>query len=246
MAYNIKIKVFEGPFDLLFHLIHKNQIDIYDIPITEITDQYILYIEQLEKLNLDNTSEFLVMAATLIEIKSKMLLPIENTTEVQLEIDEVDPRQELVNRLLEYKKYKNIAEDFKIKEKRYHKIFFKPREEFILEDSEKMLDNINIEHLLSSLNKCINKKAKEITPEKTMRHIKRDVVTIEDKTKHILELLEQRNKIQFQDMFLASSSKLDVITSFLALLELIKLNNVVAKQNNIYSNIIIQLKNEET
>lgn len=246
MAYNIKIKAFEGPFDLLFHLIQKNQIDIYDIPITEITDQYILYIEKLERLNLDITSEFLVMAATLIEIKSKMLLPIQNTEDQQLEIDDIDPRQELVNRLLEYKKYKAAAEEFKGKEKRYQKIFFKPKEEIILDESEESLhniDSIDMNQLLSALNKCIDKKAKEITPEKTIRQMKRDTFTIENKTKHILELLNKKNKIRFQDMFLAEYSKLEIITTFLALLELIKLNNVIAKQKNIYSDIIIELRN---
>lgn len=246
MAYNIKIKVFEGPFDLLFHLIQKNQIDIYDIPITEITDQYILYIEKLEQLNLDITSEFLVMAATLIEIKSKMLLPIQNTEDQQLEIDDIDPRQELVNRLLEYKKYKAAAEEFKDKEKRYQRIFFKPKEEIILDESEESLhniDSIDMNQLLCALNKCIDKKAKEITPEKTIRQMKRDIFTIENKTKHILELLNKENRIRFQDMFLTEYNKLEIITTFLALLELIKLNNVIAKQNNIYSDIIIELKN---
>lgn len=248
MAYNVKIEVFEGPFDLLFHLIEKNQIDIYDIPMTEITEQYISYIEKLEELNLDITSEFLVMAATLIEIKSRMLLPIQITEDKQLEIEDLDPRDELVRRLLEYKKYKGVAEELKDKEQRYQRIYFKPKEEFIFAEADQsqfVMDSIGITDLLSALNRFIEKKLKTISPEKTIREMQRDVITIEDKINELTSLLNKKNKIRFQDMFSNLSSKMEIITTFLALLELIRLKQVVAKQNIAYTDIIIELRNKE-
>lgn len=248
MAYNVKIQVFEGPFDLLFHLIEKNQIDIYDIPMTEITEQYISYLESLEELNLDITSEFLVMAATLIEIKSKMLLPIQVVEDKQLELDDLDPRGELVRRLLEYKKYKAAAEELKDKEQRYQRIYFKPKEEFIfdeLDPSLSIMDNIEVKDLLLALSKCIEKRSKITSPEKTIREMQRDVITIEDKTKEILDLLNKENKILFQDMFSDLTTKIEIITTFLALLELIRLKQVIIKQDNAYKDIIIELRNIE-
>ncbi|MBU5677536.1 segregation/condensation protein A [Alkaliphilus sp. MSJ-5] len=248
MAYNVKIEVFEGPFDLLFHLIEKNQIDIYDIPMTEITEQYISYIEKLEELNLDITSEFLVMAATLIEIKSRMLLPIQITEDKQLEIEDLDPRDELVRRLLEYKKYKGAAEELKDKEQRYQRIYFKPKEEFIFDEADQaqfVMDSIGITDLLSALNRFIEKKLKTISPEKTIREMQRDIITIEDKINELICLLNKKKQIRFQDMFSNLSSKMEIITTFLALLELIRLKQVIAKQNIAYTDIIIELRNKE-
>lgn len=243
MNYNVKIEVFEGPFDLLFHLIEKNQIDIYDIPMTQITDQYISYLEKLEELNLDITSEFLVMAATLIEIKSKMLLPIQVLEDKQLEIEDLDPRGDLVRRLLEYKKYKAAAEELKDKEQRYQKIYFKLKEEIIFDEADDSLadmDNIDIKDLLMALSKCVERKSRTLSPEKTIREMQRDIVTIDDKIKDITNLLNKRGKILFHDMFTNTSSKIEVITTFLAILELIKLKQIMAKQSIAYSDIIIE------
>jgi len=248
MAYNVKIQVFEGPFDLLFHLIEKNQIDIYDIPMTEITEQYISYIDSLEELNLDITSEFLVMAATLIEIKSRMLLPIQVVEDTQLEIEDLDPRGELVRRLLEYKKYKAAAEELKDKEQRYQRIYFKHKEELIFDEVEEALsiiDCIHTQDLLLALNKCIERKSKTISPQKTIREMQRDVITIDDKIKDIIKLLNRESKVLFQNMFSDLSTKLEIITTFLALLELIKLKEVIVKQNIAYTDIIIELRNNE-
>ena len=248
MSYNVKIEVFEGPFDLLFHLIEKNKLDIYDIPMTEITDQYISYIGELEEMNLDITSEFLVMAATLIEIKSKMLLPIQVAEDKQLGIEDIDPRSELVRRLLEYRKYKAAAEELKDKEQRYQRIYFKPKEEIIFDEIEEPfsnLDCIDTKDLLLALRKCIEKKSKTVSPEKNIREMQRDTITIDDKINTILSLLSSSNKILFQNMFSNLSTKLEIITTFLALLELIKLKKVAAKQSTAYKDIIIELRNTE-
>jgi len=248
MAYNVKIQVFEGPFDLLFHLIEKNKIDLYDIPMTEITEQYISYIDKLEELNLDITSEFLVMAATLIEIKSRMLLPVQIVEDKQLEMEDLDPRGDLVRRLLEYKKYKAVAEELKGKEQRYQKIYFKTKEELIFDEMEEIssiIDHIDTKDLLLALSKCIEKKSKVISPEKTIREMQRDVITIDDKIKELLKMLNIDNEILFKDMFSDLSTKLEVITTFLALLELIKLKKVIVKQNIAYTDITIELRNKE-
>ena len=245
MAYNVKIEVFEGPFDLLFHLIEKNKLDIYDIPMTEITDQYIAYLSELEELNLDVTSEFLIMAATLIEIKSKMLLPIQSIDNEQLSIEDIDPRGELVRRLLEYKKYKAAAEELKQKEQKYQKIYFKTKEEFILDPIEEPfseLENIDMKDLLSALSKCMERKIRTASPEKTIREMQRDTITIDDKINEIICILANERKILFQDMFSNASTKLEVITTFLALLELMKLKRVLVNQNRAYKDIIIELR----
>ena len=116
MSYTVKLEVFEGPFDLLVHLIEKAKVDIYNIPIAKITEQYLEYLEGFTTFDLEIASEFLVMAASLIEIKSKMLLPDKNDEQLSMDIVEEDPRQDLVKRLLEYKKFKNAAEEFKKRE----------------------------------------------------------------------------------------------------------------------------------
>lgn len=248
MAYNIKIEVFEGPFDILFNLIEKNKIDIYDIPMTQITEQYISYLEKLEELNLEITSEFLVLAATLIEIKSKMLLPMQITEDTQLGFEELDPREELVRRLLDYKKYKAAAGELKDKEQRYQRIFFKQREEFILDETHKtevILDSIEKEDLLIALSKVF-KKHKEKTPYgKMIREMHRDAITIEDKIDELKVLLRVKKKILFQELFSNISLRLEIITTFLALLELIRLGQVVVSQSNAYSRIIIEVKDTD-
>jgi len=215
---------------------------------TEITEQYISYIEQLEELNLDITSEFLVMAATLIEIKSRMLLPIQVAEDKQLEIEDLDPRGELVRRLLEYKKYKAAAEELKDKEQRYQRIYFKLKEEFIfdeVEESLSIMDCIDTKDLLLALGKCIERKTKMISPEKTIREMQRDVITIDDKIKDLMDLLNKENKIFFGDMFSDISTKLEIITTFLALLELIKRKQVTIEQDTAYMDIRIELRNED-
>lgn len=245
MVYNVKIEVFEGPFDLLFHLIEKNQVDIYDIPMTEITEQYISYIENVGELNLDITSEFLVMAATLIEIKSEILLPIKIEEDKQLELNDLDPRGELVRRLLEYKKYKAIAEELKDKEQHYQRIYFKPKEEIILDGIESPLfttDCIEIKDLFLALNRCIERGARITSPEKIIKKIQRNAITIEDKIKKITKLLNKEKKILFQDMFSELTAKIEIIVTFLALLEIVRLKQVIIKQNTAYTDIIIELK----
>ncbi|WP_026475910.1 segregation and condensation protein A [Alkaliphilus transvaalensis] len=245
MAYNVKLQAFEGPFDLLFHLIEKNEIDIYDIPINQVTDQYISYIRQMESLDLEITSEFLVMAATLLEIKSKMLLPVEVVDHVQLEIEELDPRHELVRKLLEYKKYKVVAEVFKEKEDLSKKLYFKPREEIIFEQEEDahILENLEMADLLNALEKVLTSKNVKIKEKNTFHQMQRDSFTIEEKIIEIQKILSQKHTIKFKSLFETLSNRNEMITTFLALLELIKMKEVAVKQDLCFSDIEIKLKN---
>lgn len=245
MAYNIKIQAFEGPFDLLFHLIEKNEIDLYDIPINEVTDQYIQYIKAMEELDLDVTSEFLVMAATLLEIKSKLLLPVEVVESQQLEFEELDPRNELVRKLLEYKKYKLAAEVFKEKEDLLKKLYFKPREEFIFESEDRglILEDLEMADLMKALERVLTGKPLRQRGHNPFRQMQRDAFTIEDKIKELMDRLSIKPILHFNHLFESLGSKNEIITTFLALLELIRLKQITVTQDLCFTEILIQKNN---
>jgi len=244
MDYEIKLDTFEGPFDLLFHLIEKNEIDIYNIPISEITEQYLKYINQMKDLDMEVASEFLVMAATLLEIKSKMLLP--NPVEEQLEFDVqgLDPRRDLVVKLIEYKKYKNIAEFLKKREDIYGKVYFKSQEqleEFIDKDIDLKTELSLEEELLRKAVKRLVQKAEKLDKHRKQffKELKRDMFTVEDKITLLKEKLEREEKIQFISLFKENCPRLEIVVTFLALLELLKLKIINIKQDNIFDEIII-------
>ncbi|AKL95329.1 chromosome segregation and condensation protein ScpA [Clostridium aceticum] len=243
MSCTIKIQAFEGAFDLLFHLIEKNEIDIYDIPINEITEQYLHYLYQMEKLDLEIASEFLIMASTLIEIKSKMLLPKEAVAEDKSEDQGLDPRSELVEKLLEYKRYKVVAEELKQREDHYNKLYFKQKEEIILEttNDDVVLENLKIDDLVKVFEKILlnyqgNKKDRSYK----IRHISKETYTIEEKISSILNILRNHNKITFDSIFTLAKEKLEVVVTFLALLELIKEKKVKVLQEKSFEGIIIE------
>lgn len=196
MKYTIKTEAFEGPFDLLFHLIEKNKIDIYDIPISEIIDQYMYYIYEMESLNLEIASEFLVMAATLIEIKSKLLLPSEALKEKEIEMEDVDPRSQLVKKLLEYKKYKIVAIELKKKEKSYNKLHFKPKEELVLDVGQQdiALEGVGIQDLINAFKEILltKSKYKKFRSSDNIQKISRESITIEDKANIIINILQSQ------------------------------------------------------
>jgi segregation and condensation protein A len=244
MKYNVVLETFEGPFDLLFHLIEKNEVDIYDIPIAQITDQYIDYLETMKVLDLEITSEFLVMAATLLEIKSKMLLPDKNKGE-QLEIEEEDPRQELIRRLIEYKKYKDAAESLKIKEEIQSKVFFKPQEEleqFSYKEEQLVLEGIKLIDLVSAFNKVIKKKNLDVKEKIDIKEIKRDEITIEESMEKIKRQINVRKEVKFDELFEEDKTRTSIVITFLAILELIKLKVITLKQEKNFGDIIIMLK----
>jgi len=245
MKYTIKTKIFEGPFDLLYHLIEENKIDIYDIPINEIIKQYMYYIYQMESLNLEIASEFLLMAATLIEIKSKLLLPSTIVKDSSMEMDEIDPRDELVKKLLEYKKYKIIAAEFKDKEKYYNKLYFKQKEEltFSLEEGEVEFQGVSPQDLMNIFKRILLNKPQDtqIIYSNNKHEISKESITIEEKTNMIINILHSQKKVNFNEIFIELDNKLDIVVSFLAILELVKIKKIRVFQDEYFDNIIIEL-----
>ncbi|MBU5254857.1 segregation and condensation protein A [Tissierella praeacuta] len=246
MDYKITVDAFEGPMDLLLHLIDKAEIDIYDIPINLIAEQFIEYIRQMGELNLDIASDFLVMAATLLEIKSKLLLPNKvSSCDTQLEMEEVDPRAELVRRLVEYKKYKNIVEEFRVLENIQSKVYYKPKEDLIdLEDKEFKLEELNIDLLLKSLSNIIEKRNKE-NKVLDINEIQRDEFTLEECIRNIKQKLNINRMLKFSSLLDRNSTKKEIITYFLSVLELIRMKHINVMQEEDFSDLIICRKVEE-
>lgn len=242
MSYQITIDSFQGPLDLLLHLIEKNKLNIYDIPISQITDQYMDYIKEWKELNLDVASEFLVMASSLLELKSRELLPKNKEVEDQEELG--DPRQELIEKLIEYKKYKNISLYFKSQESIEKKVLYKDPEYF--PEFEEINKRIDIElDLLCIAFKNILLKQDLLRKESDLFHeIKADTYTVQEKMKELLEQFTKFKSIKFSRLFTYCNSKNELITTFLALLELAKLKSIRIIQDNLFDDFIIcKIKN---
>lgn len=225
--YNIKIPVFEGPFDLLLHLIKENKIDIYDIPIASITHQYLQYIEIMKELNLEIAGEFLVMAATLIYIKSRMLLPPDKEAPSE---EQEDPRLELIQRLLEYQAFKEAALVLKEREEEWMKVF---RRGSVSDeaDAELCLFDISLFDLLGAFKKILDKAPPEIVA------ITKETLTVKDRISMIMEMIEGQEAIRFEEVFKEGITKVQLIVTFIALLELIRLGLVKAYQEREFGNI---------
>jgi segregation and condensation protein A len=225
MTYKVKLEVFEGPLDLLLYLIKKEEIDIYDIPIARITDEYLEYLELMQLLDLTIAGEFLVMAATLIHIKSKMLLPPDQTEQEQ---EEEDPRAELVKRLLEYKKFKEAASALGQMESHQKHLF--PRVGPGIDISELPASEEEfIEASLFDLITAFTKVLKDI-PKEAFHKVVKDEFTVSEKIHDILHMLCDRKTILFTELFRAAKNKFEVITIFLAILELIKIREIGVRQ----------------
>lgn len=236
MSINIKLEIFEGPFELLFHLIEKAKVDIYDIPIAEITDQYIDYLNMMKSLDIDLASEFLIMAATLLEIKSKMLLPKAPKND---EVEDEDPREELVKKLLEYKAFKELS--LVLREKLYinEKALCKDStlaDEII--DSFALPDKLSIEILFEKFQTLMKKR--ESYYNRSFGKIYRDNVTVEDKISEILKILTSSKILYFDDLLLNCISKLEAIMTFLAILELIKRRKIHVEQYSNFDKIVVR------
>ncbi|MEW6067780.1 MAG: segregation/condensation protein A [Nitrospirota bacterium] len=226
--YNIKTPAFEGPFDLLLHLIRENKIDIYDIPIALITGQYLQYIEMMKELNLEIAGDFLVMAASLIQIKSRMLLPPDEEAPSE---EQEDPRLELVQRLLEYQKFKEAAGHLRDREDEWMKVFRKEQESDIAEEKELYLFDLNLFDLLGAFRKILETAPPEVIS------ITKETLTIKDKMSLIMEIIEVHDAIRFEELFKGSVTKIQLIVTFIALLELIRLSLVKAYQERDFGNI---------
>ncbi|NLT96240.1 MAG: segregation/condensation protein A [Clostridia bacterium] len=238
--YEIKLENFQGPLDLLLHLIEKNQINIYDIPIAKITDQYLSYIESIDYLDLDWASEFLVMAATLLAIKARMLLP--KPPQI-VEEEENDPREELVVRLLEYKHFKEAALFLQEKEREMLKVFLRKLDEgeFLKRFApQNPVENLTVNDLFKAFKVILEKKEE---PEPTYQ-ISREEISIQECMADIMNKLTLNRKITFNDLFIDNASRLRIIVTFLALLELIRLKKVGFFQKDAFGKIIIFLRDE--
>lgn len=230
---HFKLPVFEGPLDLLLHLIKENKIDIYDIPIAHITRQYMDYLELMKELNLEIAGEFLVIAATLVHIKSKLLLPPD---EKQPEEHAEDPRAELVQRLLEYQAFKEASPAFREKENIWRNIFRRPPqyEEHPDAETEHLLSEVSLFDLLSAFKNILSKTSEEVV------EITRERLTVADKINFIIEKLEGSEGIRFEDLFREDYTKIALIVTFLALLEIIRLGVVKAYQEEAFGPIWIR------
>lgn len=242
----VKIQVFEGPLDLLLHLIEKNKLNIYDIPIVEITDQYVAYVEQMEEENLDVVSEFLIMAATLIEIKSRMLLPKEEKEE------EEDPREELVRRLLEYKIYKYAAEELDAMRRDADHVFYgnaqMPKEVLEYEEkvaAEDVIGDLTLRKLNEIFQSVMKKKQDKVDPiRSSFGKIEKEEVRVEEKITYIRKQLIGLKNINFRTLLEIQPTKTQLVVTFLAVLELMKMGLIQVKQEGIHGDIWIDSTEE--
>ena len=240
MSYKLKLDVFEGPLDLLLFLIKKNDIDIYDIPITKITDQYLEYIEMMKMLDLEVIGEFLVMAATLMQIKSKMLLPPDPNA---VEEEEIDPRDELVRRLEEYRVFKEIAEQLKGKESERQDFFTRQVDEASRKELENDAKEVHFEANLFDLINAFTSALSKIK-EESFYEVSREEYTVEQKIHEILHSLLKDTRILLTDIFGKAKSKVEMIVSFMAILELIRLKEIVVVQKRLFADIEV-MRNRE-
>jgi segregation and condensation protein A len=244
MPYQVKIDAFEGPLDLLLHLINRLEIDIYDIPVHEITEQYLIYIKTMNELELDVASEFLVMAATLLVIKSKMLLPKheEFLDEMDPEMSyEEDPREELVERLIEYRKYKEAAHDLKTMEEERGLIYTKPPSDlsdFAHEKQNVRTElNVSLYDMLAAFQKLLRRKKLQ-RPMTTK--IARQEISIEKRMTEIMDELKQlKGRTNFNDLF-PHPAKEHIVVTFLAILELIKRKEIDVDQKENFGDIFVE------
>lgn len=244
MELSYKLESFEGPLDLLLHLIEKNKVSIYDIPIVMITEQYLEYVSNMETEDLNIVSEFLVMAATLIDIKAKMLLP----AEVNEEGEEEDPRAELVARLLEYKRYRYMAGELQDMELGAERHLYKaptiPKEVARYEapvDLDKLLDGLTLAKLQGIFESVMKRSADKVDPIRSkFGNIKREPVSLEMKIGSVMGYARSHRKFSFRQLLERQTDKLEVVVTFLAVLELMKIGKIYLTQEHTFDDMYIE------
>lgn len=244
MEISYKLEHFEGPLDLLLHLIEKNKVSIYDIPIVEITNQYLDYVNHMDKEDLNLVSDFLVMAATLIDIKSRMLLPREE----EEESEEEDPRTELVNRLLEYKKYKYISQELADLEDSAGLHLFKPatvppevaRYEPPV-DLDELLDGLTLARLQTIFHQVIKRKEDKIDRVRSsFGTIKKEPISLEERIGSVMDYARKHRTFRFRQILEQGADKLEVVVTFLAILELMKIGKIHLTQEHLFDDMEIE------
>ena len=235
--YKIELEIFEGPLDLLLYLIRKDELSIHDIPISRITNQYVEYIELMKMLDLNIAGEFVLMAATLMHVKSRMLLPPAERPEDDDEGPEEDPRLELIRQLLEYKRFKEVAQTLHQLEVEQSTTFSRNEQERALTAAvEKPLAEVSIFDLLAAFNDVFSR-----TAETPVEEILGDEVKVADKIREIKELLQHTDSVSFAGLFRMDSTRMELVATFLAMLELIRLKMVLAFQRRPFGAIELAL-----
>lgn len=234
--YKVKLEVFEGPLDLLLYLIKRDEIDIYDIPIEHITRQYLEYLEAFQVLDLDIAGEFVVMAANLIYIKSRNLLPVHQQDEAEAE-EEADPRWELVRQLLEYKKFKDAAAHLAEREAHQSSLYGRIPEtpEF---SEERPLAEVSIFDLINAFQKIL----KRVHKTEQLREIFEENYSVSAKIEFVLKITGSRTALKFSELFASSASRTEIVVTFLALLELIRLKQIGIIQSEVFGEIELMRK----
>ncbi|MGN0353516.1 MAG: segregation and condensation protein A [Muricoprocola sp.] len=245
MGISIKLQKFEGPLDLLLHLIDKNKVDIFDIPIVEITDQYMEYLQEMDA-DMGTMSEFLVMAATLLDIKARMLLP----KEVNEEGEEEDPRQELVERLLEYKMYKYMSYELRDRQEDAEKVLYReqslPKE--VLEykqpvDLDELLAGVTIEKLNQMFKDIIRRQEARTDPIRSkFGQVEKEEVNLEETIAYVEDYISKHKKCSFRNLLNHQKSKMKIIITFLTILEMMKTGKIEVEQDEIFAEIMITAK----
>lgn len=243
MAISVKLEVFEGPLDLLLHLIEKNKIDIYDIPIVEITDQYLEYIKQMETQDMNIMSEFLVMAATLVDIKCKMLLP----PEVDEKGEEIDPRSELVEKLLEYKMYKYMSMELKDRQMDAATVLYRARKlpkevtsYMPPVDYEQLIGDMNLSKLHDLFKTIIRRQEDRIDPIRSRYgNIEKEEIDMDMKTLYVKAFVQTHKTFSFTKLLEKQRSKAEIIVTFLIILEMMHDGDITISQNDLFDDIII-------
>lgn len=239
MKYEVSMEAFEGPLDLLLSLIDKNEIDIYDIPIHVVTEQFIAHIQHWEEMNLEIASDFILMAATLLEIKSKMLLP-NDTMVIDGEEIELDPREELVKRLIEYRLFKDIAEDLKKSESIFSRVYYKPQEDISdFRDPFDELSSVQLKDLVETLNNILER-FRYSNPSEDLYELEREEISMEECAEDIREKLCTIKSLKFSELISKTGTRSRVIAYFLSLLEMMRMRLVFVKQDNRTSDLIIE------
>ena len=244
MSLEVKLQVFEGPLDLLMHLIEKNKIDIYDSPIVTITEQYMEYINAMQRDDMEVTSEFLVMAATLIDIKCKMLLP----KEVNEDGEEEDPRAELVEKLLEYKMYKFMADELKDRQQEADMQWFRsrniPKEVREYEapiDFSELIGDATLSKLNSIFQELLKRQEDKVDPIRSrFGNIEKEEIDMDAKTLYIKAYIREHERFSFRQLLEKQHSKTEIIVTFLVMLEEMKLGEIEIEQDETFGDIIIR------
>lgn len=243
MGIDVKLQTFEGPLDLLLHLLEKNKMNILDIPIVEITDQYMEYLHEMQKNDLNVMSEFIVMAATLLDIKAKMLLPPETNEEGE----ETDPRQELVEKLLEYKMYRYMSYELKDRQLDAGRTFYKgptlPEEVKNYEqpvDLEELLGDLTLLKLHAVFNEMMRRQEDRVDPIRSKYgNIEKEEINLNEKMQFVRVFANSHKRFSFRSLLEKQGSKMEVVVTFLVMLELIKMGKISVEQEDLYDDITV-------